>query len=38
MEGGNQGVSMSWISTEKIHKMFHAKSLNSLEGRGIRLY
>lgn len=38
MEGGNQGVSISGISTEKIQKMFHTKSLNSLEGRGIRLY
>lgn len=38
MEGENQGVSISGISTEKIQKMFHAKSLNSLEGRGIRLY
>lgn len=37
MEGENQGVSISGISTEKIQKMFHAKSLNSLEGRGIRV-
>lgn len=38
MEGENQGISISGISTEKIQKMFHTKSLNSLEGRGIRLY
>lgn len=38
MEGENQGVSISGISTEKTRRMFHAKSLNSLEVRGIRLY
>lgn len=38
MEGENQGISISGISTDKIRRMFHAKSLNSLEGRGIRLY
>ena len=38
MEGENQGVSISGISTEKTRRMFHTKSLNSLEGRGIRLY
>ena len=36
--GENQGVSISGISTEKTRRMFHAKSLNSLEVRGIRLY
>ena len=38
MEGENQGISISGISTEKIQRMFHTKSLNSLEERCIRLY
>lgn len=38
MEEENQEISISGISTEKIQRMFHTKSLNSLEERGIRLY
>lgn len=38
MEGENQVISTSGISAEKTQRMFHTKSLNSLEERGIRLY
>lgn len=33
MEGGNQGVSISGISTEKIQKMFHAKKFKLIRGK-----